>query len=134
MNIIHKYCRTIAFLACGLVTSVSAQSTNKGTFEIKNEQFQLNGQPFVYRAGEIHPSRVPKEYWRHRLQVLKAMGLNTVGIYLFWNQIELVPGKFNWTGQSDYPEFFRIAKEEGMWVIVRPGPYVCAEWDAGGHP
>ena len=105
-----------------------------GSFVIKHEQFMLNGQPFVYRAGEIHPARVPKEYWRHRLQMLKAMGLNTVGIYLFWNQIESTPGQFDWTGQADYAEFCRIAKEEGMWVVLRPGPYVCAEWDMGGHP
>ena len=125
---------TAFVLACGPVTSARAQSEGQGTFAIKNEQFQLNGQPFVYRGGEIHPPRVPREYWRHRLQMLKAMGLNTVGVYLFWNLIEPEPGKFNWSGQADYPEFFRIAKEEGMWVIVRPGPYVCAEWEGGGHP
>ena len=134
MTMFRKSRLAIALLACGLVTSASAQSADKGSFEIKDGQFLLNGQPFVYRAGEIHPPRVPKEYWRHRLRMLKAMGLNTVGVYLFWNLIEPEPGKFNWSGQADYPEFFRIAKEEGMWVIVRPGPYVCAEWDGGGHP
>lgn len=133
-RLIAKPCLAVALSICGLATSVLSQSAEKGSIAIKNEQFELNGQPFVYRAGEIHPSRVPKEYWRHRLRMLKAMGLNTVGIYLFWNQIELQPGKFEWTGQADYPEFLKIAREEGMWVIVRPGPYVCAEWDAGGHP
>ena len=134
MSIFRKLRLAIALLACGFVMSTNAQSADKGSFRIKNEQFQLNGRPFVYRAGEIHPPRVPKEYWRHRLRMLKAMGLNTVGVYLFWNLIEPQPGKFDWSGQADYPEFFRIAKEEGMWVIVRPGPYVCAEWDGGGHP
>ena len=110
------------------------ESSAGGTFAITDGQFLLNGKPFLYRAGEIHPARVPKAYWRHRLQMLKAMGLNAVGIYLFWNQIEPTPGRFNWTDQADYPEFCRIAKEEGMWVILRPGPYVCAEWDMGGHP
>ncbi len=134
MTLICQIRLAIALLACGFVMSASAQAADKGSFEIKNEQFLLNGQPFVYRAGEIHPPRVPKEYWRHRLRMLKAMGLNTVGVYLFWNLIEPQPGKFDWSGQADYPEFFRIAREEGMWVIVRPGPYVCAEWEDGGHP
>jgi beta-galactosidase len=64
----------------------------------------------------------------------KAMGLNTVCAYLFWNQIEPQPGKFDWSGQADVMDFCRIAQQEGMWVILRPGPYSCAEWDGGGLP
>jgi beta-galactosidase len=124
------------FIAVGMPTPVGCaeRSSSGGSFTITDGQFLLNGKPFAYRAGEIHPARVPKAYWRHRLQMLKAMGLNAVGIYLFWNQIEPAPGRFDWTDQADYPEFCRIAQDEGMWVILRPGPYVCAEWDMGGHP
>ena len=130
-----KWLGEILFMVLFLVIPCYSASAEKpGTFVIKNEQFLLNGKPFVYRAGEMHPARIPKEYWRHRLQMLKAMGMNTVGIYLFWNQIEMEPGKFTWQGQTDYAAFCRIAKEEGMWVILRPGPYACAEWDMGGHP
>jgi beta-galactosidase len=77
---------------------------------------------------------VPAEYWRQRLQMAKAMGLNTVCAYLFWNQIEFQPGKFDWSGQANVMEFCRIAQQEGLWVILRPGPYACAEWDGGGLP
>jgi beta-galactosidase len=104
------------------------------TFAIGTNDFLLDGSRFQIRCGEIHAARVPKEYWRNRLQMAKAMGLNTVCAYLFWNQIEPRKGQFNWAGQADAAEFCRIAQEEGLWVILRPGPYSCAEWEMGGTP
>lgn len=104
------------------------------TFAIGTNDFLLDGQRFQIRCGEIHAARVPQEYWRHRLQMARAMGLNTVCAYLFWNQIEPHPGEFDWSGQADMAEFCRIAQEEGLWVILRPGPYACAEWEMGGTP
>jgi beta-galactosidase len=104
------------------------------TFAIGTNDFLLDGKHFEIRCGEIHAARVPKEYWRNRLQMAKAMGLNTVCAYLFWNQIEPEPGKFNWSGRADIADFCRIAQAEGLWVILRPGPYACAEWDGGGLP
>jgi len=106
----------------------------KHTFAIGTNDFLLDGQRFQIRCGEIHAARVPKEYWRHRLQMAKAMGLNTVCAYLFWNMHEPKPGEFVWSGQADDAEFCRIAQEEGLWVILRPGPYACAEWEMGGTP
>lgn len=106
----------------------------KHTFAIGTNDFLLDGQRFQIRCGEIHAARVPREYWRHRLQMARAMGLNTVCAYLFWNQIEPKPGKFDWSGQADVAEFCRIAQQEGLWVILRPGPYSCAEWEMGGLP
>lgn len=119
------------------VPSASAQAPEAGkrhTFEIGGEAFMLDGKPFVIRTGEMHFTRVPHEYWRHRLKLLKAMGMNAVCAYLFWNFHEFEEGKFNWTGQADAAEFCRIAQEEGLWVVLRPGPYVCSEWDGGGLP
>jgi len=104
------------------------------TFTIGDKDFLLDGQPFQIRCGEIHFARVPREYWRQRLQMCKAMGLNTVCAYLFWNFHEWTPGQFDWSGQADAAEFCRIAQEEGLWVILRPGPYACAEWEGGGLP
>jgi beta-galactosidase len=104
------------------------------TFAIGTNDFLLDGNKFQIRCGEIHAARVPVEYWRNRLQMAKAMGLNTVCAYLFWNQIEFQPGKFDWSGHADVMAFCRIAQEEGLWVILRPGPYSCAEWDEGGLP
>ncbi|HXT11260.1 MAG TPA: beta-galactosidase [Candidatus Angelobacter sp.] len=104
------------------------------TFVIGTNDFLLDGRRFEIRCGEIHAARVPREYWRNRLQMAKAMGLNTVCAYLFWNQIEPRPGKFDWSGQADVAEFCKIAQQEGLWVILRPGPYSCAEWEMGGLP
>ncbi|MFD0894176.1 beta-galactosidase [Luteolibacter ambystomatis] len=125
-----------AVLAAGMFTSTiqAAPVAAKHTFSIGDEAFLLDGKPFVIRTGEMHFARVPKEYWRHRLQLLKAMGMNAVCAYLFWNYHEWEPGTYNWEGQADAAEFCRIAQEEGLWVVLRPGPYVCAEWDGGGLP
>jgi beta-galactosidase len=82
----------------------------------------------------MHYPRIPREYWRHRLQMARAMGLNTVSTYVFWNLHEPEPGKFDFSENADVPEFCRVAQAEGLKVILRPGPYVCAEWDGGGLP
>ena len=81
------------------------------TFAIGTNDFLLDGARLQIRCGEIHAARVPKEYWRHRLQMAKAMGLNTVCAYLFWNLHEPKPGEFNWSGQADAAEFFKISEK-----------------------
>ncbi len=120
-------------LWCLCLPSHSAEPAQH-TFTIGTNDFLLDGSRFQIRCGEVHAARVPAEYWRHRLQLAKAMGLNTVCAYLFWNQIEPTPGHFDWSGQADLARFCRIAQEEGLWVILRPGPYACAEWEMGGFP
>ncbi|MDX2080284.1 MAG: beta-galactosidase [Terrimicrobiaceae bacterium] len=103
-------------------------------FAIRDGCFVLDGRPFVIRCGEIHCARVPRDYWQHRLEALRAMGLNTVCLYLFWNYHEGTPGVFDFQGERDVAEFCKIAQKLGLWVILRPGPYACAEWDFGGLP
>jgi beta-galactosidase len=103
-------------------------------FSVGEESFLLNGQPFVIRCGEMHFARIPREYWTHRLKMAKAMGLNAVCAYLFWNVHEPQPGQFNWSGGADVAEFCRLAQKEGLYVILRSGPYTCAEWEFGGFP
>lgn len=104
------------------------------SFAIGAQEFLLDGEPFVIRCGEIHFPRVPREYWRHRLQMCRALGLNAVCVYLFWNFHEWEEGRYDWEGQADAAEFCRLAQEEGLWVVLRPGPYSCAEWEMGGLP
>ena len=106
----------------------------KISFEIKNGDFYLNGKATPIYSGEMHYSRIPHQYWRHRLQMMKGMGLNTVATYVFWNWHETEPGKWDFEGDKNLAEYIRIAGEEGMMVILRPGPYVCAEWEFGGYP
>ncbi|WER14752.1 glycoside hydrolase family 35 protein [Elizabethkingia miricola] len=117
--------------ACNVL--IFSQS-KKSTFEIKNGHFLLNGKPFSIHSGEMHYPRIPQEYWKHRLQMMKAMGLNAVTTYVFWNYHEESPGKWNWSGEKDLKKFIKTAQEVGLYVIIRPGPYVCAEWEFGGYP
>jgi beta-galactosidase len=97
-------------------------------------RFLLDGRPFQILSGEMHYPRIPREYWHDRLRKARAMGLNTVSTYVFWNLHEPSPGRYDFSGQNDVAAFIRSASAEGLHVIVRPGPYVCAEWDLGGYP
>ncbi len=105
-----------------------------GTFTTGDKTFLLNGKPFVVKAAEIHYPRIPRPYWEHRIRMCKALGMNTVCIYIFWNIHEQREGQFDFTGNNDVAEFCRLAQKNGLYVIVRPGPYVCAEWEMGGLP
>ena len=104
------------------------------SFEITETSFLIDGKETILRSGELHFDRIPREYWRHRLQMAKAMGLNTISIYLFWNKVEPHPDQIDRQNLADMTEFVKMCQEEGLWVILRPGPYVCAEWDMGGLP
>ena len=115
--------------------SQPALSQNKGgTFTVGNQTFLLNGKPFIVKAAEVHYPRIPRPYWEHRIQMCKALGMNTLCLYVFWNIHEQKEGQFDFTGNNDVAEFCRLAQKNGMYVIVRPGPYVCAEWEMGGLP
>ena len=125
----------LALAALLLAATASMQAASKpGTFTTGNKTFLLNGKPFVVKAAEVHYPRIPRPYWEHRIQMCKALGMNTVCIYVFWNIHEQKEGQFDFTGNNDVAEFCRIAQKNGMYVIVRPGPYVCAEWEMGGLP
>ena len=134
------------FLSLALMSSLAAsgfaavpsaaapQTTSQNTFATGDKTFLLNGKPFVVKAAEIHYPRIPRQYWEHRIKMCKALGMNTICIYIFWNIHEQREGVFDFSGQNDVAEFCRLAKKNGMYVIVRPGPYVCAEWEMGGLP
>lgn len=116
-----------------LQCSIFAQHATH-TFSLGDSAFLLDGKPFQIISGEMHYPRVPTEAWRQRMQMAKAMGINTIGTYVFWNVHEPEKGQFNFSGNNDIAAFVKIAQEEGLWVIVRPSPYVCAEWEFGGYP
>ncbi|MGQ7856850.1 glycoside hydrolase family 35 protein [Pedobacter sp. WC2501] len=117
---------------CFSLSAFSQQA--KHTFKLGETDFLLDGKPFQIISGEMHYPRVPKEAWRARMKMAKAMGLNTIGTYVFWNLHEPQKGKFDFSGNNNIAEFVKIAQQEGLWVILRPSPYVCAEWEFGGYP
>jgi len=118
----------------GTVHVQAASATSAHHIGIEGDRFVLDGQPLQIISGELHYERIPREYWRDRLQKARAMGLNTISTYVFWDMHEPKPGVFDFSGQLDVAAFVRMAQEEGLYVILRPGPYACAEWDLGGLP
>lgn len=132
--------RLVAASFCCFVLLVGAargsgeDSSVRHTFVVQGKRFLFDGQPYQIISGEMHYPRVPRAYWRDRFRMARAMGLNTITTYVFWNLHEPRPGVYDFSGQNDVAEYIREAQQEGLNVIVRPGPYVCAEWDLGGYP
>jgi len=125
----------LVMFALSMAVCTNAQTKSSGgTFEAGKNTFLLNGKPFVIKAAEIHYPRVPDAYWEHRIEMCKSLGMNTLCLYVFWNLHEQKPDEYDFTGNKDIARFCRLAQKHGMYVIVRPGPYVCAEWEMGGLP
>jgi len=103
-------------------------------FSVCGTSFHSDGKPVRILSGEMHYFRIPRPYWRHRLQAARAMGLNTVCTYMPWNLHEPRPGQFDFSDMLDIRHYLRLAQDEGLMVILRPGPYICAEWEFGGFP
>ncbi|MGN1343484.1 MAG: beta-galactosidase family protein, partial [Traorella sp.] len=103
------------------------------TFEIKKD-FILNGQSIQLISGAVHYFRIVPEYWQDRLEKLKNMGCNCVETYIPWNFHEVKQGQFDFSGRKDLAKFVRLAQNLGLWVILRPTPYICSEWEFGGLP
>ena len=138
MNVNRSLGKVLAasLLSAGLFMSIPtvAEAKKVETFEVGNKTFLLNGKPFIVKAAEVHYPRIPRPYWEQRIKMCKALGMNTLCLYVFWNIHEQKEGEFDFTGNNDVAEFIRLAQKNGMYVIVRPGPYVCAEWEMGGLP
>jgi beta-galactosidase len=129
-----KMFKTLAITVFVLLFASAALAADSHKFEVGPDAFLLDGKPIQLISGEMHYGRIPPEYWEQRLQMARAMGLNAVTIYCFWNVHEPEPGQWNFTGFGDVARFCKLAQQQGLYVIVRPGPYVCAEWDFGGYP
>ncbi|MBQ7296524.1 MAG: beta-galactosidase [Clostridia bacterium] len=104
------------------------------TFEVKGNQFIKDGEPIKLISGAVHYFRNMPDTWSDIFKKMKAMGLNCVETYCVWNMHEKKPGEYDFTGNLDIAEFIRTAQKEELMVIVRPGPYICAEWEFGGLP
>lgn len=128
MKLLYKL---LLCLLCAL--PFSAQGA-EDRFVIQDGKFLLEGKPIQLLCGEMHYPRIPREYWEDRIVRAKAMGLNTISAYVFWGYHERTKGVFDFSGQADIAAFVRLAAKHDMFVLLRPGPYVCAEWDFGGYP
>lgn len=132
----------IAFAAVTVIliaSSVSAQVSDSpyvsnGSLTFQNRTFYLDGNPLRILSGSLHYFRVVPEYWWDRMRKMKACGLNTLTLYVPWNLHEPYPGKYNFKGILDLKRFINMAHRAGLYVIFRPGPYICSEWDYGGLP
>jgi len=127
----------VLILAVAGVQSARAVATPDGhphKFELTGGNFVLDGAPFRLVAGEMHLPRVLPEFWDQRIKQARAMGLNAVSLYVMWNQLEPKEGQFNFEGFNDVRRVVQLCQANGMWVVLRPGPFVCAEFEFGGLP
>eukprot|EP00057_Strongylocentrotus_purpuratus_P019004 XP_011673478.1 PREDICTED: beta-galactosidase-1-like protein 2 [Strongylocentrotus purpuratus] len=107
---------------------------SESSVKLQNGEFVLNGEEVTILSGSMHYFRVMPQYWEDRLRKMKSGGLNTVTTYVPWNLHEQVRGDFDFTGILNVVEFLKVAQKVGLYVIFRPGPYICAEWEMGGLP
>lgn len=123
-----------ALMTCSCYGTPAAEPVADRSFEAGRGTFLLDGEPFVVKAAELHYPRIPRPYWDQRIKMCKALGMNTICLYTFWNAHEPRQDQFDFSGQNDLREFVKLCQENDMKVILRPGPYVCAEWEMGGLP
>ncbi|XP_006636774.2 beta-galactosidase-1-like protein [Lepisosteus oculatus] len=113
---------------------IKASESRSFSIDYKNNCFLKDGAPFQYISGSIHYSRIPWFYWKDRLLKMYMTGLNTIQTYVPWNYHESVQGTYDFNGDRDLEHFLHLANQTGLLVILRPGPYICAEWEMGGLP
>ena len=133
--LLEKLVGVSSHLCCWLRLWWAAYDATSPAFTYNETTFLLDGKPVQLIGGQMDPQRVPAQYWRHRLQMARALGINTIFSYIFWDRLE--PSRGLWTSkcpQNDIAAFFEIAQEEGLWVVLRPGPYICGEHDYCGFP
>ncbi|XP_031714542.1 beta-galactosidase-1-like protein [Anarrhichthys ocellatus] len=121
-------------LACLSVSGNLVSGERSFLIDYKNNCFLKDGKPFQYISGSIHYSRIPQYYWKDRLVKMYMTGLNAIQVYVPWNFHEAVQGVQNFKGDRDLEHFLDLANQTGLLVILRPGPYICAEWEMGGLP
>ena len=133
----HSLQRLIVAIFTGIffLPACSAQQVQaQHSFVVEGDHFLLDGKPYQVISGEMHYERIPREYWKQRMEMAKAMGLNTIATYVFWNVHESKPGVYDFSGNYDLAAFLQLAQSEHLNVLLRAGPYGCAEWEFGGFP
>lgn len=122
-------------LQAALAWATPASSAAPPAFTYNASSFLLHGEPYVIIGGQMDPQRIPPEYWQDRLAKARAMGLNTIFSYVYWNLLEPQQGEWDYgKASNNITRYFELAQEEGLNVVLRPGPYICGERDWGGFP
>ncbi|NXJ59850.1 BGAL galactosidase, partial [Rostratula benghalensis] len=121
-------------LAAGLLPTQASPPARSFQLDYEGDCFRKDGAPFRYISGSIHYARVPRPAWRDRLLKMYMSGLSAVQVYVPWNYHEPLPGVYDFAGDRDVEAFLDLTAELGLLVILRPGPYICAEWEMGGLP
>lgn len=134
MKLLNTLCLMLALATSALAANAPAPDGKPHKFTLRDHQFWVDDKPMRVFAGEMHMGRVLPEFWDASIKKAKAMGLNTMSVYVFWNQIEPAEGKFDFTGMNDIRKYAKLCQDNGMWLILRPGPYACGEWEFGGLP
>ncbi|OHS96929.1 Beta-galactosidase [Tritrichomonas foetus] len=121
------------------ITHSNANISNKGnsnqrSFRIYGDEFEMDGKPFRYVSGSFHYFRTDADKWEDIILKMKNCGLNAIQTYVAWNLHEPTKGHFNFTGNADIVRFVELVQKHGMYLILRPGPFICAEWEFGGFP
>src|SRR5579863_10252920 len=107
------------FLVLLMLAAGAGYAQSRHRFGLGQHEFLLDGKPFQIISGEMHPARIPKLYWRHRIEMVKAMGCNTIAVYIFWNYHESSPGVFDFASENrNIAEFIGICQQEKMWVLL----------------
>lgn len=129
-----RFFQTSSLLLLATALTTTAAPSKPASFTWNSSTFLLNGEPYLIRGGQMDPQRVPWQLWHERLAMAKAMGLNTIFSYLYWDQIEPVQGKFVTDGNTNIAAWVRAVDEAGLKLVLRPGPYICGEHEWGGFP
>lgn len=120
--------------AMAATSAVAAPHGSSDKFSYDSSKFLLDGEEFTMLGGQMDPQRIPREYWDQRLKMAKAMGLNTIFSYHYWNEHEPVEGEWDFEGQNDIAAWYQLIKDNGLHGVLRPGSYICGERDWGGLP
>ncbi|MBM7568246.1 beta-galactosidase [Paenibacillus sacheonensis] len=113
---------------------MNMETKSDASLQLSASSLRINGQSEIILCASLFYFRIPRALWRDRIEQVKAFGYNAIDVYFPWNYHEREEGSWDFTGERDAEAFLQLAKEAGLWVVARPGPYICSEWDGGGLP
>lgn len=133
-NFLILFTELVVFLLVDADLKTKEGKQRTFVIDYEKDQFLKDGEPFRYISGSFHYFRAHQDSWHDKLKTMRAAGLNAVSTYVEWSLHNPKEGIYNWSGMANLEKFIQLADKEGLLVILRPGPYICAERDMGGYP